>query len=139
MENKECSCTYMFDHGLCVHLIRIALIEEIALPGMMAHIRLVTKQREKAKKLAEKIIESDQEFEENLNLIEMQANTQSQEKIQSQLPAQLEEQTELQEPNFLAANTPEAIVIAPKSEAERKRRLYQKRWRSLLILPKRKI
>ena len=24
----------MFDHGLCVHLIRIALIEEIALPGM---------------------------------------------------------------------------------------------------------
>jgi hypothetical protein len=129
----------MFDHGLCVHLIRIALIEEIALPGMMAHIRLVTKQREKAKKLAEKIIESDQEFEENLNLIEMQANTQSQEKIQSQLPAQLEEQTELQEPNFLAANTPEAIVIAPKSEAERKRRLYQKRWRSLLILPKRKI
>jgi hypothetical protein len=67
---------FMFDHGLFVHLIRIALIEEIALPGMMAHKRLVTKQREKAKKLAGKIVESDQEFEENMTFIEMQANTQ---------------------------------------------------------------
>ena len=92
----------MFDHGLCVHLIRIALIEEIALPGMMAHIRLVTKQREKAKKLAEKIVESDQEFEENMNLIEMQANTQSQETIQGQ--------TQLQAPN-----APENIVKKGKS------------------------
>ena len=54
MENKECSCTYMFDHGVCAHLIRIALIGEKALSGMMAHIRLVTKQREKDKRLAEK-------------------------------------------------------------------------------------
>ena len=55
----------------------------------MAHTRLVTRQREKAKKLAEKIIESDQEFEENINLIEMQSNT------QSQSPTQLQAQTHL--------------------------------------------
>ena len=103
----------MFDHGLCVHLIRIALIEEIALPGMMAHIRLVTKQREKAKKLAEKIVESDQEFEENMNLIEMQANTQSQETIQGQ--------TQLQAPN-----APENIAIAPKKRGRKKKETLPK-------------
>ena len=43
----------------------------------------------------------------------MQANTQSQETIQSQAPAQLEGQTQLQAPILLAANAPEAIVIAP--------------------------
>jgi len=103
----------MFDHGLCVHLIRIALIEEIALPGMMAYIRLVTKQREKAKKFAEKIVESDQEFEENMNLIEMQANTQSQETIQGQ--------TQLQ-----ATNAPENIVIAPKKRGRKKKETLPK-------------
>ena len=44
----------------------------------MAHTRLVTRQREKAKKLAEKIIESDQEIE-----------------MQSQSPTQLQAQTHL--------------------------------------------
>ena len=80
---------------------------------MMAHIRLVTKQREKAKKLAEKIVESDQEFEENMNLIEMQANTQSQETIQGQ--------TQLQAPN-----APENIVIAPKKRGRKKKETLPK-------------
>ncbi len=41
---------YMFGHGICDHLIRIAIIEEIALPGMVAHIRLTNKRREKTDK-----------------------------------------------------------------------------------------
>ena len=116
LENKECSCTYMFDHGICAHLVRIALIEEISLPGMVAHTKLVTKQREKAKKLAEKIIESDQEFEENLNLIEMQSNT------QSNAPTQLPAQTQIQE----TSQENEPSDIAPKKRGRKKKETLPK-------------
>ena len=118
LENKECSCIYMFDHGICAHLVRIALIEEIALPGMVAHTKLVTKQREKAKKLAEKIIESDQEFEENLNLIEQQSNT------QSNAPTQLPAQTQIHE---TIENEPIAIAqIEPKKRGRKKKETLPK-------------
>ena len=63
--------------------------------------------------IAEKIVESDQEFEENMNLIEMQANTQSQETIQGQ--------TQLQAPN-----APENIVIAPKKRGRKKKETLPK-------------
>ena len=100
----------MFDHGKCAHLIRIALIEEIALPGKVAH----KKQRDKAKKLAEKIIKSDQEFEENINLIEMQSNT------QSQVPTQLQAQTQLQAPTQLQDTTGAISRIEPKKRGMKK-------------------
>ena len=98
MENKDCSCAYMFDHGICAHLIRIALLEEIALPGMEARQQLITKQREKIKKNNEKIVESDQEFEENLNAIEQQASTQVTSQVTNQATIEFQESTnELQE------------------------------------------
>ena len=128
MENKECSCSYMFDHGICAHLIRIALIEEISLPGMEGHTRLISKQREKTKKINEKIIESDQEFEENLNAIEQQA---------TQLPAT----THVQATATSSQSNPieQTEKIAPKKGEERKRRLYHMLWKSLLKLNKIKI
>ena len=29
-----CSCTLFFDKGMCVHLVRVAMMEEASLPGM---------------------------------------------------------------------------------------------------------
>ena len=55
--------------------VPISLIEKISLPGMMPHTLLITRQREKAKKINEKINESNPDFEENIDLIEMQATT----------------------------------------------------------------
>ena len=73
MPSQNCSCIYMFDHGICAHLIRIAIIEEIALPGMVAHTRLINKRREKAEKEVNLNVESDDEFATNINAIESQA------------------------------------------------------------------
>ena len=46
MSSQFFSFVYMFENGIFAHLIRIAIIEEIALPGMVAHIRLINKRRE---------------------------------------------------------------------------------------------
>ncbi len=64
---------YMFGHGICAHLIRIAIIEEIALPGMVAHIRLINKRREKTDKEVNLNVENNDEFSTNINAIESQA------------------------------------------------------------------
>ena len=56
----------------------------------------------------------------------MQANTQSQETIQSQAPAQLEGQTQLQAPTLLPANGPEAKAIAPKKRGRKKKETLPK-------------
>ena len=115
MTEKGCSCAYMFDHGICAHLKRIALIEEVALPGMVAHTRLLTKQREQAKKINEKIVESDQEFEENLNTIE-QASIQ----LQTQ---QIEATEQLQANEQI---TVESDKIAPKKRGRKKKETIPK-------------
>ena len=33
LDAKSCTCTQMFDYGICEHLVRVAIIEEISLPG----------------------------------------------------------------------------------------------------------
>jgi hypothetical protein len=63
----------MFYHGICAYLIRISIIEEIALPGMVAHICLINKRRERADKEVYLNVESDDEFTTNINAIESQA------------------------------------------------------------------
>jgi hypothetical protein len=113
MTEKVCPCAYMFDHGICAHLIRIALIEEVALPGMVAHTRLMTKQREKAKKINEKIVESDQEFEENLNTIEQQASIQLHTE-QTQATEQIQANEQIQTPV-------EFDKLAPKKRGRKKK------------------
>ena len=70
MSTKTCSCVYMFEHGICTQLIRIAIIEEFELPGMSAHVRLITKKREKLTSVNNLIVESDDEFTTNINAIE---------------------------------------------------------------------
>ena len=72
MSTKTCSCVYMFEHGICTQLIRIAIIEEFELPGMSAHVRLITKKREKLTSVNNLIVESDDEFTTNINAIETQ-------------------------------------------------------------------
>jgi hypothetical protein len=73
MPSQNCPCMYMFDHGIRGHLIRIPIIEEKALPGMVAHIRLINKRREKTDKEVNLNVESDDEFSTNINAIKSQA------------------------------------------------------------------
>ena len=95
---------------------------------MESHTRLITKQREKTKKINEKIIESDQEFEENLYAIEQQA---------TQLPVttHVEATTTSSQSNPTAPTEKSHL----KKGEERKRRLYHVLWKSLLKLNKIKI
>ena len=111
----------MFDHGICAHLIRISLIDSIALPGMEAHIQLISKKREKLQKLADTLEVSDEEFEANLNLLEMQSGTQISESVQPNVAIT---------PNVVS-NTPDVIpqyvtnptnvAIPPKKRGRKKR------------------
>ena len=75
-ETKECSCTYMFDYAICAHLIRISLKDAIA-----TQTQLISKKREKLQKLPDQQKASDDDFEANLNLIEMQSGTQISESV----------------------------------------------------------
>ena len=72
-ECKASECNYNYK---CVHevrYIRYDIIEEIALPGMVAHTRLINKRREKVEKELNLNVESDDEFATNINAIESQA------------------------------------------------------------------
>jgi hypothetical protein len=35
---QECTCTKWFDKGVCAHLVRVAMMNEIALPGIFQEI-----------------------------------------------------------------------------------------------------
>lgn len=72
---KYCSCIYMFDHGMCAHLVRAAIMERISLPGMEARIPLVTRQREKRSREEQEDDTSDEEFVNNLEQLETDSQT----------------------------------------------------------------
>ena len=84
MSSQFCSFEFMFEHGIFAHLTRIAIIEEITLPGMVAHVHLTNKRREKAENIINLTVESDDEFMVNTNTIETQATNE----IQNNLPQQ---------------------------------------------------
>ena len=66
----------MFDYAICAHLIRISLKDAIA-----TQTQLISKKREKLQKLPDQQKASDDDFEANLNLIEMQSGTQISESV----------------------------------------------------------
>jgi hypothetical protein len=70
LESKKCSFSYMFDYGMCAHLVRVAILEKFQLPGMEARVTLETKRREKRARDEDFADSSDEEFDKNLEEIE---------------------------------------------------------------------
>ena len=121
MSTKTCSCVYMFEHGICAHLIRIAMNVEFALPGMSAHVRLITKKREKLASVNNLIVESDDEFTTNINAIETQ--------VTNAIETQVANAIETQVANAIALNLPEqsGIITVATAEQPKKKRGRKKK------------
>ena len=70
--NKEwCSCTKMFENGLCSHLVKIAVQEDYQLPGMAPKSKsLHVRRRMQTKNYDLELSESDDELNEQLEALE---------------------------------------------------------------------
>ena len=87
------------------------------LPGMEAHTQLITKKREKLQKLPDQQEASDDEFEANLNLIEMGSETQISESVRSIMTHDNTQANVEVTPTIASAN----VAIQPKKRGRKKK------------------